>query len=476
MFNKEKEPGTELQQHEVKSLNPMVILGGIMVLAAIATYIVPAGQFDRIKVEGSEYEKVVSDSFHYVDNSPVGPFEFFQQLSLGLQDAGYIIFFLLILGGVFKIVEATGALHAGIGNMIKLTAGKELILVPLCMIVFSAISATAACCEEYLAFLPLMYMVCMACGFDSILAVALLFCASAVGYAGGMTNAFTVGVAQTIAEIPMFSGVGYRVIVWAVLLVASITYMMFYAVKIKKHPEKAYNFDVDQKYRGELDMGELDKVEKITTRQALVLVVFFGGFIFVAFSVLKWGFYIDEMSGIFIIVGLLAAIIGGVSPSRTADEFVEGAKDLVWAGLIIGMCYAATNILQNAQIMDTLVNAMGTVLGGLHSSVAACGMFVLQDILNVIVPSGSGQAAITMPFMAPLADVLGVTRQTAVLAFQLGDAFTNVVTPTSGEIMAALAICHVPYTKWFRFIGPLWAIWAAIAMIVLIIATMTGYN
>lgn len=474
-FKKNKE-GEQLQDvHEVKSVNPMVILACIIILAAIATYVVPAGTFDRVPIEGTDYEGIVQGSYHYVDNSPIAPFDVFVSFTKGLQNAAYIIFFLLILGGVFKIVETTGALHAGINNMIKATAGKEVILVPICLIVFSLISATAACCEEYLAFLPLMYMVCMGCGFDSILAVGLLFCSSAVGYAGGMTQAFSVGVAQTIAGLPMFSGIGFRTVGWAVLVTATIIYMMIYAHKIKKDPSKAYNFEIDKKYRAEMDFST-DNIAKLTGRQAAVLAVFFAGFVFAAFSVIKLGFYIDEMSAIFLIVGIICAIIGGVGPGRTADAFAEGAKDLVWAGLIIGLCYAATTILQDAQIMDTIVNAMGEALKGLHSSVAAVGMFVLQDVLNFLIPSGSGQAATTMPFMAPLADVLGVTRQTAVLAFQYGDAFTNVISPTSGEIMAALAICHVPYGKWFKFMWKLWVIWAVLACILLVVASMIGYN
>lgn len=471
----EKEGGTLNEVHEVKSVNPLIILACIIVLAAIATYIVPAGEFDRVPIEGTEYEGIVQGSYHHVDNNPIKPFDVFVSFTKGLQDAAYIIFFLLILGGVFKIVEATGALHAGINNMIRRTAGKEVILVPICLIAFSLISAMAACCEEYLAFLPLMYMVCMACGFDSILAVGLLFCSSAVGYAGGMTQAFSVGVAQTIAGLPMFSGIGFRIFGWAVLVTATIIYMMIYAHKIKKDPSKSYTFEIDKKYRSQMDFN-LDEIEPMNGRQAGVLAVFFAGFIFVAFSVIKWGFYIDEMAGIFIIVGLLCAIIGGLRPGQVADNFAEGAKDLVWAGLIIGMCYAVTMILSDAQIMDTIVNAMGTALGGLHASVAAVGMFVLQDILNFLIPSGSGQAAITMPFMAPLADVLGVSRQTAVLAFQYGDAFTNVIAPTSGEIMAALAICHVPYSKWFKFMWKLWIMWAILAAILLIIATAIGYH
>lgn len=471
MFKKKE--GKEIK--EIQAINPIIILACIILLAAILTYIIPAGEFDRVEIPGTEYETVVPGSYHAVEGSPVQPFALFQSLTMGLQEAAYIIFFLLILGGVFKMVEVTGALHAGINNLIRATSGKEIVLIPICLIVFSLISALAACCEEYLAFMPLMYMVCMACGFDSIMAVCLLFCASAVGYAGGMTQAFSVGVAQTIAELPMFSGIQYRIVVWAVLCIATIAYAVWYGMKIRKNPESAYNYEVDKKYREEMDLGSITDVEKISGRQIAVLVIFFGAFIFVPFSVIKWGFYIDEMAGIFVIVGLLVAIVGGLKPNTVADSFVDGAKDMVWAGLIIGMCYAATGIMKDAQIMDTIVNAMGSVLGGAPAALSASGMFVLQDLFNFLVPSGSGQAAITMPFMAPLADILGVTRQTAVLAFQLGDAFTNVVAPTSGEIMAALAICRVPYSKWLKFIGPLWGIWCVLAIVLLIVAVMIGY-
>ncbi len=478
-MNEEKKLSLE-EDKAVKAVNPMIILAIIILIAAAATYIVPAGSFERQPIPGYEnsarYNTIVPDSFEYVENQPIGIFDLFTSLSLGIQDASYIIAFLLILGGVFQIVEETGALHAGISNVIRKTAGKELVLIPACMVVFSLVSAMAACCEEYLAFLPLMYIVCMACGFDSLTAVAVLFCSSAVGYAGGMTNAFTVGVAQTIAGIPMFSGMGYRIVVFSVLLLATIIYVTLHARKVKHNPQSGSMYAIDEIYKKELDMSKLNTIEKITAAQKLILLVFFGGFVAVGICVVKLGFYIDEMAGIFLIVGLLCAIIGRLKPNQVAESFVLGAKNLLWAGLIIGMCYTATNILQNAQIMDTLVYGMGNLIAGLPAQVSVCGMFVLQDLLNFLIPSGSGQAAITMPFMAPLSDLLGITRQTAVLAFQLGDAFTNVIAPTSGEIMAALAICHVPYKKWFRFLAPLWAIWALIACVALVVAVGIGYR
>ncbi|MGN0660064.1 MAG: YfcC family protein [Emergencia sp.] len=465
--NKQQKEGEAKQ-----AVNPMIILAVIIVIAAVCTYIVPAGSFDRVLEEGAEYAKIDVESFQFTEGKPIGIFDVFKSFTLGLQSSAYIIFFLMIMGGTFQIVEATGALHAGLSNLVRVLRGKELIMVPVCIVVFGLVSAFAACCEEYLAFLPLMYVVCIAAGFDSITAVALLFCSSAIGYAGGMANAFTVGVAQTIAEIPMFSGMGYRAVVFAVLAVITSLYVMRYAYKVKKNPESSSMYQTDLLNAEKLDVEE---IQPMTGRQKLSLLIFALGFVAVAVSVIKFGFYIDEMAAIFLIVGILVAAVSGMGVNQTADNFVEGCKNLLWAGLIIGMCSAVTSILKDAGIMDTLIYYAGLVLEGLSTKVSACGMFVLQDLLNFLIPSGSGQAAITMPFMAPLSDILGVSRQTAVLAFQLGDAFTNVVTPTSGELMAALAICHIPYRKWLRFLLPLWGLWAAVACVMLVIAVSIGY-
>ncbi|NCB92084.1 MAG: YfcC family protein [Clostridia bacterium] len=450
----------------------MIILAVIIILAAVATYVIPAGSFDRVANESTGYDIVDVESYHQVAQNPLKPFNLFVSLTLGLQNAAYVIFFLMIIGGTFKIVESTGALHAGLSNLVYKLKGRELLMIPVCIFIFGLVSATAACCEEYLAFLPLIYVVCVAAGFDSITAVALLFCSAAIGYAGGMTNAFTVGVAQSIAELPMFSGMGMRIGVFAALVVITSIYVFLHARKVKMHPELNEMREIDMKYAEQLD---LKTIQPITGRQKIVLAIFALGFVAVAVCVLKLHFYIDEMSGIFIIVALLVGVIARIKPNEFATTFVEGCKDLLWAGLIIGMCNAVTTILSDANVMDTLIYYMGNVLNGLSTRVSACGMFVLQDLLNFLIPSGSGQAAITMPFMAPLSDILGVSRQTAVLAFQMGDAFTNAIAPTSGELMAALAICHVPYKKWVKFLVPLWGLWAIVALVTLVIAVSIGY-
>lgn len=465
----------EKETHEITAkepVNPLLILAVIVLIAAIATYIIPAGTFDRIPNEATGYDMVDVDSFHLTERNPLKPFNLFVSLTLGLQNAAYVIFFLMIIGGMIKIVESTGALHAGLSNVVIKMRGKELLLIPVCVFLFGLVSATAACCEEYLAFMPLIYVVCVAAGFDSITAVALLFCSCAVGYAGGMTQAFSVGVAQSIAELPMFSGIELRAVLFVVLATVTSAFLMWRANRLKKHPELNEMHAIDVKYADQLD---LDAVQPITGRQGIVLAIFALSFVAVAFCVIKLGFFIDEMSGIFLLASLLIAIVAKIKPNDFINIFVEGCKDLLFAGLIIGMCNAVTLILSDAGVMDSIIYYVGGLLNGLSPKVSACGMFVFQDLLNFMIPSGSGQAAITMPFMAPLSDILGVSRQTAVLAFQMGDAFTNAVAPTAGEMMAALAICHVPYKKWIKFIAPLWALWCVIAFVFLIIAVTIGY-
>ncbi|MBQ1214939.1 MAG: YfcC family protein, partial [Firmicutes bacterium] len=221
---------------------------------------------------------------------------------------------------------------------------------------------------------------------------------------------------------------------------------------------------------------DLENVPKLTVRQILVLLVFMGGFVAIAFLVITQGYYMDELSALFIIMGLLSALIGGIKPNEFATSFVKGAKGMMYAGLMVGLCRAATNIMSDAKVFDTIINGAGTLLNGLNTNVAACGMYVFHNLFDFLVPSGSGQASITMPFMAPLADLLGMTRQTATLAFHMGDGFTNCITPTSGSFMAALAMAKIPWGKWFRYIAPLWAMWAVIACVFMVVAVNIGYG
>ena len=458
---------------QMKALNPMVLLAIIIIVCAIATYLVPAGQYDRVLDPVTEREIVDPNTFHYVEQNPVGLFPLFKSVTLGLQRASYVIFFLFIIGGMFQIMEATGAIHNGMTLVVKKMAGKELLMIPVCMMVFGCGSAFAGNFEEFLAFVPLVLAVCLAMGFDSLVALGIIFCSAASGYAGAMTNAFTVGVAQGIAGLPMFSGIGFRACVFLALMAVSITYVTLYARKIKKNPQASLVYEFDKGKESDIDLTE---EVKLTFRQKLVLLTFLGVMIAMVVGIVKFGFYIDELAALFLIAGILAGLFGGLKPGQIAEEFLKGCGNLLFAGVMIGLCNAALIVLEDANIMDTIIHALAGLLDGLPPTLSACGMFVVQDLFNVLVPSGSGQAAITMPLMAPLADLIGLTRQTSVLAFQLGDAFTNVMAPTGGELLAACAMAKIPWGKWAKWLVPLFLLWWVVAFAALIIAVQIGYG
>lgn len=468
-----KKEALDGQEKTIKAINPMVILLVLLLIAAIATYVVPAGSFDRIANEATGYETVDPDSYHRVDQNPIGIFDLFMSIPNGLAGSASLIFFILIVGGALQVIQATGAIDIGMKNLIKRFAGKENLLLIAILVAFGTLSCFAATSEEFLAFMPLIYTVCLGLGFDSMVAAFLVLGASSIGYCGGMTNAYTVGVAQTIAELPMFSGIGYRAVVFVVFEVVSLIWICAYATKIRKDPHKSLMYEIDQKYRTDVD---LTSIPPMTGRHKGVLLLFVLGIVAMVIGTLKFGFYVTEMGAVFLITTVLCGIVGGLSADRVCNEFVEGMKGLLWVGVVMGLCKALTNVLTDANIIDTIINAMASLLSGLPKTVAACGMFVIQDIINFVVPSGSGQAAVTMPLMVPLGDLLGVNRQVNVLAFQFGDSLSNMLTPAGAKLMAGIAMCHIPYKKWVKFFLPCFAIWCVTSFVLLIIATAINYG
>lgn len=464
------------KKRELKAINPMLFLVAIIVVVAIASYIVPAGSYDRIYDATLDSDLVDPNSYHAVDRNPTTIFGLLMSVTLGMQNAAYIIFFLLIIGGMFAILNGTGAINSGMANVVRAMNGKELLMIPVCMVVFGCGSAFCANFEEFLAFVPLVLAVCLSMGFDSLTAVGIIFCAAASGYAGAITNAFTTGVAQGIAGLPMFSGMGLRVPLFITLLIVSIGYVMWHAHRVKKNPELSSTYEIDKETAKNVAL-DTDSVAPLTGRQKLVLVIFILGIAFTVWGIVVQGYYIDELAAIFLAIGIIGGLVGGLRPSEICDHFEKGCCNMLFPCIMIGLANAVVLLLQDANIMDPIIHALSSLLNGLSPHLAACGMFVVQDLFNVLVPSGSGQAAITMPIMAPLADMLGLTRQTAVLAFQLGDAFTNVMAPTGGEILAALAMCGgVSFKKWAKYLFPLFVMWWVVAFVFLCIAVQINYG
>lgn len=460
-----------MSEKEVKAFkapSPIIILVCVILLCALASYVIPAGVYDRVKDVHTGKMVVNPATFHYVASKPTGFMDFFTSINKGFKGGISIIAFLFMVGGSLGILERTGAIIAGLSALVKKLRNNSLLLIPVLMTTLATFSTLAGCNEEYLAFTPLVVSVTLALGFDSLTALGILFCSVAAGYGAGCTQPFSVGVAQGIAGVPIFSALPYRIGLFVLLLAVNIAFVMYHAYKVKNNPESSPVFAIDQAKEKTVD---LENVAPLTTRQSICLGLLGLNFVGIIYGVLKFDFYMNEISALFLIMGTLSGIICGLKPNDICDAFLNGCKGMMMPCLAVAMCKAATILLDNAKIMDTIIHYLAGMLDMFPSSIIAFGMFIIQDCFNLLVPSSSGQAAISMPIMAPLADIVGVTRQTAVFAFTFGDAFTNCITPASGATMSYLAMANVPYKKWLRFVLPLIAVWWVISLCFLTYAT-----
>ncbi len=466
---------SESDSKKRKAMHPMLVLAVVVVLCALATYIIPAGQYTETVNDSTGGVIIDTDSFRYIERTPVTVTGLFTSFTLGLQNSSDVVFFLLIIGGMFGIINGTGALNASIANTMKKIKGKEFIIVPILMIIFGCGATFCGNFEELLVFVPIVLSCCITAGFDSLMAVGIIFLSAAVGYAGGITNAFTVGTAQTIAGLPMFSGMGFRAVLFTVLMIVTIGYVLWYGSQIKKNPKLsgAYIYDKEENQDKKLN---LEIVPPLKGRQVCVIVVFIIGIVFAVLGVVVRGYYVDELTAIFLVIGIIAGLLGGLLPSDICRYFVKGAKEMLLPAFMIGLASGGVMLLENANVLDTVLHSAAGLLEGTYDYILACGMFIFHALFNVVVPSGSVQANYTMPLMTALADSAGITRQTAVLAYQLGDAFTNVLAPTGGEILAALAICKVPFGKWVRFLLPIFLIWVLISLVFIVVAVKIGFG
>lgn len=450
-----------------KAPSPIIILVCVILFCALASYVIPAGVYERVKDVHTGKMVVDPATFHYVAQKPTGFLDFFTSINKGFKGGITIIAFLFMVGGSLNILAKTGAIVAGLSALVKKMRNHSILLIPVLMTTLATFSTLAGCNEEYLAFTPLVVSVALALGFDSLTALGMLFCSVAAGYGAGCTQPFSVGVAQGIAGVPIFSALPYRIGIFFILLILNISFVMYHAHKVKKNPQSSPVYEIDQAKTHDIN---IDEAEPLTTRQAICLALLGLNFVGIIVGVLKFDFYMNEISALFIIMGVLSGIICGLKPNDICDAFLDGCKGMMLPCLAVAMCKAATILLDNARVMDTIIHALAGMLDVFPSSAIAFGMFIIQGF-NLLVPSSSGQAAISMPIMAPLADIVGLTRQTAVFAFTFGDAFTNCITPASGATMSYLAMANVPYKKWLRFVLPLIGVWWIVAFCFLTYAT-----
>lgn len=463
------------KKRKFKAPDALVLIFILLIVSSILTYVVPAGEYDIVVDPNTGRELVDASSYHGVENNPVSLWGVLKSIPQGMDEAASVINFLLLIGGVFGVLQATGAIDALIGFTVKKLSGRERLIIPAILIIWGVGGSIIGNFEECLAFLPLQITLCLALGFDSLTGISLGMLGVGAGYVGAILNPFTVGIAQGIAGVPMFSGMGLRVVAFILVLGSAIIFVYRYAGKIQKNPELSpvYEDDKLSPYRGQ---NITDITGKFTKRHKFVLLTFVVGIIILVFGVINFEFYLVEIAAIFVAIGIITGIIGGLALNKIVDAFVSGAGNLIYAALAVGFARAIVVIMTQGRILDVIVYGASTVVGGLPASLSAVGMFFIQGFINVVVPSGSGQAAVTMPIMAPIADVLGITRQTSVLAYQFGDGITNLVTPASGELMAALAMTKISWGKWMKWLLPLLIFWYIACSILLVIAVQIGYG
>ena len=441
----------------------------IMIIFIVFTWIIPAGEYNYKEFNGRQI--VVSESYHQVDAEPQGLFAFLTAPIKGFISAAQVIGFCFLVGGAFGILNRTGAIDAGLNNVINYSKNhkqsKRYILVML-MIVFSLCGATFGMSESVLVFIMITIPLALALGYDSIVGISISFLAAGVGFAGAITNPFTIGIAQGIAEIPLFSGWEYRIIIWIILTTIAIVYVLIYSKRIEKNPELSLVYDIDKsRSKQEIKANNSDDMS-FNFKRKLILILLFISLIVIVIGSNKWSWYINEISALFIALGIVSAVVYRLSATEAVNAFIGGAKDMIMAGIVIGLAKGLLIIATDGKIIGTMLHSLVSLTDNLNNVVSVQFMFIFQGLLNFFVPSGSGQAALTMPIMAPLSDLMGVSRQTAVLCFQMGDGIFNMIIPTSGVTMGVLSIAKIPYNKWLKWLYPLIIIFIISVLLLLI--------
>jgi len=471
---------SNMTKSRFKVPHTLVILSGMVILAQLLSYLIPAGAFDRVENAAGRLQ-VVPGSFHFTPNAPaVSPLASLTAIPKGLSGANEIIFFVFIIGGAFAVLKGTGAVDAGLGAILRRWGDRPFWLVAGGITLFALGSSTIGFGEEYFPFVPVLITLALALGYDRVTAVGIIMVGYGVGYGVALINPFTVLLAQDVAGLQPASGLWYRLVLLAVFLPIGIHHVWSYAKKVGLDPAASLVADVSGPDVMSISSGRDGEIganhPAMTTTHKLVLTTVGVTLVLLVYGLSRWHWYLVEMGAVFLALTVVMAVMARMSLDRTAEEFGAGAAALTSVALMIGVARGIQVVLNEGGIVDTLVHGLSVPLRVLPAAFSAVGMFFVQSLANFFIPSGSGQAYVTMPIMAPLADLVGVGRQVAVLAFQFGDGFSNILVPTQAVIVGALAIAAIPYDRWLRFILPLMVkIWI-VGSIALAVAVWIGYS
>lgn len=459
--------------------HPIVLIYVLVIMMVILTWIIPSGEFQRVetKVGGSSRLVTVPGTFHRVAQRPAGLEALLLSPIRGFQDGMLIIVFLFIIGGAFNVINESGAINLAIKRMAAAFSRRphlQRFIIPALMLVFSLAGSVFGMCEETIPFILIFIPLAISLGYDSIVGVAIPFIGAAAGFAAAFFNPFTVGVAQGLSNLPLYSGLKYRLLVWAIGTAVCITFVMIYAAKIKKNPKLSpvYELDLERTATAGDDGGD---ISAWNWHHSAVLAIFGTGIVVLVLGILIKHWYIEEIAGLFMAMGLAAGFAAGQGPSQIAKNFVVGARDFIGVAFVIACGRAILIVAQDAKILDSMLYSASNFISMFPRIVTAQMMFLTQSVINFFVHSGTAQAALTMPIMAPLSDLVHITRQTTVFAYQLCE-FVNPILPTSAVTMGVLGMAKIPWDKWAKWFLPLMLILVGLSLLLLIPPVLTNWG
>ncbi|MDR1965955.1 MAG: TIGR00366 family protein [Synergistaceae bacterium] len=456
-----------------KNPHTYVILCFVLIFVTITTYIIPAGEYDMAEDEATGRMVAIQGTYHPVEQTPVGPFRMVMAIAEGMIDGADIIFLIFFAYGAVAMLSKIGAFYGGIGRLLAIFGKNDKILFVIILVICAVGGSTYGMWEEIYGLIPAFVAIAIAMGYDGLTGGAVLVLGVGTGFAAATTNPFTLGVAQGIAGVPINSGILYRCAIFVCYLAVTIWYLLRYVSKIKKNPDaslvKGVQFAADDAMGREALMAL-----PFEWHHKLAVLVFAGGVVMLVVGTLKLGWYLNEMSALFIVMMVSIGLIGRLGLGEIADTFIKSCGDMAFGAFVVGLARSIAIVMGEGHIIHSVIYYLSGLVGGVSHVVSALGMLVVQNLVNFFIPSGSGQAAATMPLMAPLADNLGLSRQVAVLAYQFGDGFSNLFWPTA--VATECAMMRIPIDKWYKFIAPLFGIWFIMQAAFVVIAVMIGYQ
>ncbi|WP_432403287.1 YfcC family protein [Wukongibacter sp. M2B1] len=449
---------TENTAKRFKLPDTYALLLFFILLAAVLTYIIPAGVYDKIP----DTKTIDPNSFHFVDQSPVNFYDAIMAISAGMIKAGKIIFSVFLISGAFNVVNDSRAIEAGVDHISSRLKDKVILLIPIIMTIMSILGYLEIIVNQVIVFIPIGLIIARKLKMDPIVGLSMMYLGCYCGFIFGAMGPFTVQVAQSIAGLPLLSGIVLRTIIYVIALIASIIFVMKYAKKVINDPSTSALGT--SKYDWAVNVSEEDTIEFTAKQKVILLAIFvtFGIYIYGALN-FKWG--ITQLNTLTIILAIVSGIITKMGPTEISKSFVEGCKMSTYSALLIGVATAISIVLTNGQVISTIIYYCSLPLAKTSSVISGVFMFLFNWVFNFFVPSGSGQAAVVMPVLAPMGDVIGLSKQVIVSGYKYGDGITNLIIPTSGTLMGYIGLARVSYGKWLKFILPLIGIWTLIATI-----------